>query len=83
MRVVTMVLKSMRCWISPFYSSSCEQTKGGVLPVLWVGFAGFSFVLFLGVAAAQFAKGFLAFSVSSGFHVRLCATQTLTCLPAI
>lgn len=50
--------------MSPFGPSRCGQTKGWVLPVLWVGFAGLSFVLFLGIVAAQLAKGVCAASVS-------------------
>jgi len=61
MHVLTPVLKSVRWWISPFYPSSCEQTQGQVLPVLWAGSAGFGFVSLLGVVAAQSAEGFVLF----------------------
>lgn len=54
-----MVLKSMRCWISPFLSFQSKPKLGPA--VLRVGFAGFSTVLLLGVVAGQFAKGFVLF----------------------
>ena len=76
MQVVTVVLKSVRWWISPFYPSSCEQTEGWVLPVLWVGSAGFSFMLFLGVVAAQFAKGFVLFLCPKAY-VYVCVPHKL------
>lgn len=75
-------LKSTKRWISPFDPSSCDQTKGWVLPVLWVGFAGFSFVLFLGIVAAQFAKWFVLLLCPEAY-VYVCVPHALTCLPAI
>lgn len=58
---MTAVSKFTKQWISPLYSSSCKQTVGWVLPMLWVGFVGLSFLSFLGVEAAQFAKSFVLF----------------------
>lgn len=73
--VVTLVCKSTGWWIPPFYPSSCDWTKGWVLPMLWA-FSLFIFIcLFLfvcfGVIPAQLTE-FCAFCVPKLTCLCLC-----------